>query len=142
MRGSGRAHEPCVRPRFRGALFAAGCPSAFAVVGESSPARPPAGCFRFNDALAIDGVVGPPGVGAEAGVDADATGVEPDACDAWGVPWPALPSAPSEAFWDCAPLEGPCEGPATALAALFVNMVGAPLIPLIPCPPKEDELST
>ena len=32
----------------------------------------------MSEALAIDGVVGPPGVGADAGVDAD--GVEPDAC--------------------------------------------------------------
>ena len=35
--------------------------------------------MRLRDAFAMDGVVGPPGVGAEAGVEACATGVEPDA---------------------------------------------------------------
>lgn len=61
------------------------------------------------------------------------------------MPLPALPSGPSdwEAFCDWLPLEELCDGPAMALLALalFVNIVGVPLIPLMPCPSKEEEPS-
>ncbi len=70
--------DPPVLPRFRFGRLA-DCCSAFAVVGESSPVRCDGGFLRFNDACDIEGVVDPPGVGADAGVDACA-GVEPEAC--------------------------------------------------------------
>ena len=60
-------------------IFAAGCTSAFAIIGESSPARP-LGALRFSLMFAIDGVVGPPGVGTDAGVSVSER-----------LPWPALP---------------------------------------------------
>ena len=59
--------------------------------------------------MAIDGVVGPPGVGAEAGVDAD--GVEPDACADCGAAFAdfPLPSACPMFCWS--PPGAGCEGP-------------------------------
>ncbi|KAI0829275.1 hypothetical protein BC628DRAFT_1117751 [Trametes gibbosa] len=134
------SRRPCVRPRFRATRFAGGACSVFAVVGESSPVRPPWGAFRFSVAFAMDGVVGPPGVGADAGVDADAAGVEPDACEACGVPLPVFGSIPSDcaAFWDGSPPDEPCEGPATALPALITE----PFMPFIPCPSKAEDDST
>jgi len=59
---------PVVRPRFRVILFVGPC-SALVVVGEDVSDV----CFRFSEALDIEGVVfGPEGPGAADGVDVDA----------------------------------------------------------------------
>ncbi len=124
-RGCGPFYDPCVLPRFRFARFAGCCWSvlAFAVVGESSPVRWLGGCLRFNDALAIDGVVGAPaGVGAEAGVDAE--GVEPEAWADCGAAFADFGPPSDWLVLDCSLLGGGCDGP--GMVPIFPKEVDGP----------------